>query len=98
MTKKRKNATNINIMLNNSSFINICSANPRRSGIIISNGEIAGKDAWLFFGNIGNAMSGKGYFLEAKGIPYKSDGENTYTGPICGIGINGNVEIGMVEY
>jgi hypothetical protein len=98
MTKRRKHAKNLNINLNGANFTRICSANSKRNCIYISNGQTAGKNAWLFFGNIGNAIIGEGYFLKAAGDPYKSEGEGVYKGPICGIATDGNTEIGVVEY
>jgi hypothetical protein len=52
----------------------------------------------LFFGSIGDATIGQGYFLKAKGEPYITNGNHPYNGPVCGIAITGNTEIGIVEY
>jgi hypothetical protein len=98
MTKRCKEATNRKTTLSKDMFQVICLANSKRSNLIISNSEEAGKDVWLFFGNIGNAVIGEGYFLKAKGDPYKTNGGHTYTGPICGIATNENTDIAIVEY
>lgn len=95
---KRKTATNKQIILVSSGFKMICPSNEKRTNLIISNGEVAGKDAWLFLGNLKDAQAGKGFFLKAKGDPYRANGGKPYLGEICGIAVNADVEVGIVEY
>ncbi|MEE9117966.1 MAG: hypothetical protein V3U02_05150 [Calditrichia bacterium] len=95
---KGMNATNKKVTLNQSEFTIVCNANPNRTTLIISNGEIAGRNAWLFFGNIRDAQAGCGYFLKAQGIPWKMDSDPPYIGSVCGISVASDIDVAILEY
>ena len=69
-------------VLNNTSCTTVCSANPERTMLIVSN--MAGGGVWIKFQPASMDISKKGIFLAGKGI-WKMPGERVYIGEVSAI-------------